>query len=211
MNFHMKVWHTISMKVYVTTSRPIGEVCKKWAKRNMPKGFEYTDEMNHCDIFVSVLYDKILPIEYLKNLKGAYNFHPGVLPEYRGAATFSWAIINGEETTGVTLHEIDEGIDTGPILAIRYFPVGKTAEETFKRFEDEVFKMFKNLWPHLLKGAISSQEQDEKRGRTYYRKDLEKVKDLTRFVRALTFKGKESAYYYNSKGEKIYLNYYASS
>lgn len=195
------------MKIYVATSRPIGEVCKTWAAANMPEGFELTEEMNHCDIFVSVLYDKILPKEYLAHLKGAYNFHPGILPEYRGAATFSWAIINGEKEVGVTLHKIDEGIDTGDILAIRRFPIRDTAEETFRVFEEEVFLMFKNIWYELLRGDLESWPQERQNARTYYRKDLEKVKDLTRFVRALTFTGKESAYYFNSNGEKIYVTY----
>lgn len=174
----------------------------------MPSGFELTDEMNHCDIFISVLYDKIVPLDYLRHLKGAFNFHPGILPEYRGAATFSWAIINGEEEVGITLHEIDEGIDSGDIIAIRRFPIEETAEKTFSTAENVIFAMFCEWLPKLLEGPITASAQDESRARIYYRKDLDKVKDVSRIVRALTFAGKDNAFFIDGHGDKIDLKYY---
>jgi methionyl-tRNA formyltransferase len=47
---------------------------------------------------------------------GSICFHPSLLPKYRGRSAINWALINGEEKTGVTLFWVDEGIDTGPIL-----------------------------------------------------------------------------------------------
>lgn len=47
---------------------------------------------------------------------GGINYHPSLLPKYRGGSAINWAIINGETETGVTIHFIDEGVDTGPIL-----------------------------------------------------------------------------------------------
>lgn len=47
---------------------------------------------------------------------GAINYHPSLLPKYRGASAINWAVICGEKETGVTVHYIDEGIDTGDII-----------------------------------------------------------------------------------------------
>ena len=47
---------------------------------------------------------------------GGINYHPSLLPKYRGGSAINWAVISGEEETGVTIHFIDEGVDTGPIL-----------------------------------------------------------------------------------------------
>ncbi len=47
---------------------------------------------------------------------GGINYHPSLLPKYRGGSAINWAIINGETETGVTIHFIDDGVDTGPIL-----------------------------------------------------------------------------------------------
>lgn len=55
---------------------------------------------------------------------GAINIHASLLPRYRGAAPVHWAIVNGEETTGVTTFVIDRGMDTGPILLSRRLSIG---------------------------------------------------------------------------------------
>ncbi len=47
---------------------------------------------------------------------GGINYHPSLLPKYRGGSAINWAIISGEKETGVTIHQIDEGVDTGPII-----------------------------------------------------------------------------------------------
>lgn len=196
------------MKLFIATSRDIGQKCLEWAKSNLPEGWTLSTDINDCDILISVLYEKLLTPDYLEAHK-CFNFHPGILPEYRGAGTYSWAIVNGETQAGVTLHEIDAGIDSGYIIDTWKFPIDRddTAEKVFRKAEDIIFDMFTLWFDKLLNGDFSSREQDEMKARIYYRKDLEKLKDLTKFIRALTFKGKESAYYYNSSGKKIYINY----
>ncbi len=47
---------------------------------------------------------------------GGINYHPSLLPKYRGGSAINWAVINGERETGVTIHQIDSGVDTGPII-----------------------------------------------------------------------------------------------
>lgn len=69
------------------------------------------------DYIVVASYGRILPPEVLKiPRKSPLNVHPSLLPKYRGAAPVQWTLINGEKETGVTIFEMDEGMDTGRIL-----------------------------------------------------------------------------------------------
>ena len=189
-------------KIHIATSRPIGYKCIKWA---IQQGYELVD-MKDADIFVSVMYDAVIPEDYI-NQRKCYNFHPGVLPWYRGAGAYSWVIINGEFETGVTFHRIDKDIDHGPVIDIQRFPIEKeTAGELFEKAEELILEMFKRWFPVIASGQ-EMKEHNQEAGRIYYRKDLEKAKDLTKFIKAFTFEGKESAYYFNSLGEKIYIRY----
>jgi methionyl-tRNA formyltransferase len=71
-----------------------------------------------ADLAVVVAYGKILPAEVLAApRRGCWNVHASLLPRYRGAAPIQWAIIRGERETGVTLMQMDDGMDTGPMLA----------------------------------------------------------------------------------------------
>ena len=74
------------------------------------------------DIFVSAYFSQILKPQVIRiPRRGVLNIHPGWLPAYRGAMAYFWVLRNGEQSGGVTVHWIDEGIDTGPILARRQF------------------------------------------------------------------------------------------
>ncbi|MDK2972593.1 MAG: methionyl-tRNA formyltransferase [Candidatus Sumerlaeota bacterium] len=71
-----------------------------------------------AQVAVVVAYGQILPVRLLDALPfGFLNIHGSLLPKYRGAAPIQWAIANGETTTGVTIMQIDEGLDSGPVLA----------------------------------------------------------------------------------------------
>jgi methionyl-tRNA formyltransferase len=70
------------------------------------------------DAIVVVAYGKILPPEILRLPRyGCINLHASLLPKYRGAAPIQWAIINGERVTGVSIMQLDEGMDTGNVIA----------------------------------------------------------------------------------------------
>src|SRR5262249_12300057 len=76
------------------------------------------------EIVIVVAYGKILPAEVLKAPKrGCLNVHASLLPKYRGAAPIQWAIIRGEKETGVTLMQMDEGMDTGDMLLEKKIPI----------------------------------------------------------------------------------------
>ncbi len=69
---------------------------------------------------VVVAYGKILPRDVLEALPGGcLNVHASILPRYRGAAPVQWAVIHGDPETGVSIMQLDEGMDTGPVLLER--------------------------------------------------------------------------------------------
>ena len=77
-----------------------------------------------ADIMVVVAFGQILPKEILEMTPyGCVNVHASLLPKYRGAAPIQWSIIDGEEITGVTPMQLDEGLDTGDILLKTEIPM----------------------------------------------------------------------------------------
>ncbi len=75
-------------------------------------------ESFHADLIVVTAYGKILPQAILDLPKfGCINVHASLLPRYRGAAPIEWSIINGEKFTGVTIMQMNAGLDTGDMLA----------------------------------------------------------------------------------------------
>jgi methionyl-tRNA formyltransferase len=82
-----------------------------------------------AELAVVVAYGKILPRAVLDALpRGCINVHASLLPRYRGAAPVQWAVISGEVETGVSIMQLDEGMDTGPVLLERIVKIGP--EET---------------------------------------------------------------------------------
>lgn len=79
-----------------------------------------------ADVAVVVAYGRILPQTFLEAFpKGAINVHFSLLPKYRGAAPVNWAIVNGEDKTGVTTMQMDAGLDTGNMLLQTETEIGK--------------------------------------------------------------------------------------
>lgn len=84
-----------------------------------------TFRSHKADAAVVVAYGRILPETFLNAFPhGAINVHFSLLPKYRGAAPVNWAIVNGEEKTGVTTMQMDAGLDTGDILLQRETVIG---------------------------------------------------------------------------------------
>ena len=83
------------------------------------------------DLLLSAYFPMILKKEALNIPSiGVLNIHPGWLPEYKGVMAYFWAVKNDENYAGVSVHWMDEGIDTGPLLARRKFRIGrKTTQE----------------------------------------------------------------------------------
>ncbi len=103
---------------------------------------EFTDYFSGIrpDLAVVAAFGQILPREILDIPKmGCINVHPSLLPKYRGAAPINWALIRGEEKTGITIMLMDEGMDTGDILAQEETMIEPM--ETFGKLNDRLAVM----------------------------------------------------------------------
>lgn len=97
--------------------------CRRPDRVNETKFVEYIRALAP-DLNISVSYDQILRKEIRQSApKGFINVHAGKLPLYRGRNPINWAIINNETEIGLTVHFVDNGIDTGDIIAQQALPL----------------------------------------------------------------------------------------
>ncbi len=117
------------------------------------------------DLFVLAFVSDIMPYEITKMAKlGGINYHPSLLPKYRGASAMNWAIINGEEETGVTIHYIDEGVDTGDIILqekVTILPEDTMGSLYFDKLYPLGVKLIKEAVCHIRQGRVKALAQDE--------------------------------------------------
>lgn len=121
---------------------------------------------HESDVAVVVAYGRILPTEFLKAPRnGCINVHFSLLPRYRGASPVNWAIVNGEEETGVTTMFIEPTLDTGPILLQAKTTIGEqeTAPELMTRLAEtgaellgETLVKLKTLIPLVQDDAVAT-------------------------------------------------------
>jgi methionyl-tRNA formyltransferase len=106
------------------------------------------------DLIVVVAYGKILP-RWLIQLPrfGCLNLHGSLLPKYRGAAPIHWAIAEGETVTGVCTMQMDEGLDTGPVLLCAESSIGH--DETVKELSSRLAEMGADLTVRTVEGVVS--------------------------------------------------------
>ena len=116
------------------------------------------------DVIVVAAYGRFLPPEVLRTSPhGCLNLHPSLLPRYRGPSPVVTAILEGEAVTGITLILLDEGMDTGPIIAQRVHPISPddTAETlTTALFRQGAKLLLENLVP-WVSGQLAARPQDE--------------------------------------------------
>lgn len=116
------------------------------------------------DVIVVAAYGKLLPQSVLDLPRnGCLNLHPSLLPRYRGPTPVPTTILEGDETTGVTLMLLDQGMDTGPIIARAEFSLDgcETSEDlTHALFGLGTELLVKNLKPWVA-GSITADPQDD--------------------------------------------------
>ena len=127
---------------------------------------EWVDKLRElkADVFVVAAFGQILSKEILDMPKyGCVNIHASLLPKYRGAAPINWAIINGEKETGVTIMQINEGVDTGDMLSHVVVPIApkETAESLFDKLAKAGAELIVETLPKLEAGEIIPVPQDE--------------------------------------------------
>ena len=116
------------------------------------------------DVIVVVAYGKILPKAVLDTPRfGCINVHASLLPKLRGAAPIQWAVINGDKTTGITIMQMGEGLDTGDILSQREFSIGEdeTSGELFVRLSKEGARLLCETLDELENGNITPSVQED--------------------------------------------------
>lgn len=115
------------------------------------------------ELIVVVAYGKILPADILNLPKyGCINVHASLLPKLRGAAPVQWAVLNGEKETGITVMQMDEGMDTGDILAAQRVSIGDktTAGELFEQLSPIGAGLLAESVRQLEKGLLAAVKQD---------------------------------------------------
>ena len=118
------------------------------------------------DVIVVAAYGKLLPKPVLDlPSHGCLNLHPSLLPRHRGPSPVATAILEGDELTGVSLMLLDEGMDTGPVIAQREYVI--TGEETAGELTDSLFDMGAELLAQSIgswtRGELQAQPQDDLR------------------------------------------------
>lgn len=127
------------------------------------KGLEILKEIDP-DLVVVVAYGKILPDDCLNYPKyGCINIHASILPKYRGASPIHFAVLNGDEETGVTVQQMDSGIDTGDILNIIKCPIGEndTTERMYEVLAPLGAKAMLETIDMIENGTLKPIKQDE--------------------------------------------------
>ncbi len=114
------------------------------------------------DIVFSICNLQILKSEFIRTPReGVVNLHNAPLPRYGGMNACVWAIVDSEKTHGVTCHYIDEGVDTGDIIAQHLFPIREedTGLSLTIRSIREGVELFKRSLPDILEGAVARTAQ----------------------------------------------------
>lgn len=148
------------------------------------------------DLIVVAAYGQILPKEVLEMPRyGCINVHASLLPAWRGASPIQAAIANGDSQTGVTIMLMDEGMDTGAILAQRSVPIrqGTNAAELSDQLAHLGARTLLEILPAYMHGTLAAIPQDD--SRKSYAPKLSKQDSLLDFsLPAQTLLNKINAY-----------------
>jgi methionyl-tRNA formyltransferase len=169
-----------------------------------------------CDLFVSMSFNQIFRSELI-NLppRKTINCHAGKLPFYRGRNILNWALINDEKEFGITVHYVDQGIDTGDIIMQRCYPI--TDEDNYATLLERAYEgCAANLYDAVKivqKNDASPIPQDDIHPMGFYctaRRDgderldwNQKSRDVFNFVRAICRPGPEARTFLGDKELKI--------
>ncbi|KKS82273.1 MAG: Methionyl-tRNA formyltransferase [Candidatus Wolfebacteria bacterium GW2011_GWC1_43_10] len=121
-------------------------------------------EFNGSEFAIVAAYSKIIPKEVLDIFpKGVIGVHPSLLPKYRGASPIQSMILEGEENIGLTLYLMDEGMDSGDVIANSKLKT-QNLRPTYKELEKELAelggKMLVEILPDFMEEKIKTTEQD---------------------------------------------------
>lgn len=116
------------------------------------------------DLSFSVFYSRIIKKWFIEKSGRILNLHNSPLPKYRGVRPINWALKNSEVEHGVTIHEITQGIDDGPLVAQLKYSIYPEFEEVRDVYEKALFygyALFQKTMPILDKIVPREQDHDE--------------------------------------------------
>jgi len=131
-------------------------------KVNTPESLDDLHDLN-LDLLVVAAYGQILSRKLLDTPRmGAINVHASLLPKYRGAAPVNYAILHGEQESGVTIFQIEPSLDSGPMLGKAATPIGseETAGELEARLAQLGAKLAQQVVTELAAGTANPIPQD---------------------------------------------------
>lgn len=137
------------------------------------------------DVALVVAYGRILPKAVLDAPRvGCINVHGSLLPHWRGAAPIQWSVAAGDVETGVTLMQMDEGLDTGPMIAVLKTSIGEneTAGELAVRMAELGAELVRTKLADAVRGALPRVPQPA--GELPYARLLEKTDGVLDFTKS---------------------------
>lgn len=147
------------------------------------------------DVMVVAAFGQIITKEILEMPKyGCINVHASLLPAYRGAAPIQWAVINGDKESGVTIMQMDEGIDTGDMIEKAVVPIAEdeTGGSLFDKLSHTGAKLCVKVLRDLEEGTAVREKQpeesttpyakmiDKKMGEVDWKKSAKEIEQLIR-------------------------------
>lgn len=138
-----------------------------------------------ADIFIVAAFGQILPKEILEMPKyGCINVHASLLPKYRGAAPIQWVIADGEKITGVTIMQMNEGLDTGDIITQKEVAISEdeTGESLFDKLMLEGAGLLLDTLDMIESGTAVRIPQDD--SKSTYAKMIKKEMGLIDFSKS---------------------------
>ncbi|MEM7449318.1 MAG: methionyl-tRNA formyltransferase [Myxococcota bacterium] len=138
--------------------------CEVWQPKRVRTG-DLAQRLRalELDLGIVVAYGRILPRVVLEAPRlGCLNVHASLLPRWRGAAPIQWAIAQGDPGTGISLMQMDEGMDTGPVLATRSLNIEprETSGSLFQRLSRLGGEVLSEELPRFLAGKLVPKPQE---------------------------------------------------
>lgn len=158
----------------------------------------------HFDLGLSMLYWRKLKGGFLDHpRKGIINFHPAILPDFKGTAGYNLAILEGLSEWAVSAHYVDEEIDTGGIIEVSRFPIDynhETAQSLEHTSQEKLYQQFKRVVERAISSTGLLATHENSGGRYVSRREMEEMKevrpgdDVLRKIRAFWFPPYDGAF-----------------
>jgi methionyl-tRNA formyltransferase len=184
-----------------STYELLGVVCRReepawaaklsdWASERGVQSWREYESVPADVLAFSCFYDRILAGDFLARCRLALNLHAGPLPRYRGMRPVNWALKNGEREHGVTIHGIDEGVDTGPLYAQARFTIWPEIDEVkdvYERCLQYGWLLFADTIERI--DAITPIPQADEDALTYTGKDVDRLEERSSWTREESIRG----------------------